>query len=465
MPFFVRWPGHVPAGATDTRVVANIDIAPTIYGILGHTPTNYVFDGRSIFTSSRTSILTEGISRGYRSLWSPGEVYTEWNDGFREYYGADDPWELDNAFVVGGPPSNAQALHDELALYLAPTISGFAPTSGAPGTSVTITGSDLSGLSSVVFAGTPAPIVANGTSSVTVTVPDGATSGPISVRKLGGAATSSTSFTVTTSEPGVAITSFSPTSGAPGTQVTIDGSGFGSTTGVSFGATSASFTVISDSQLAATVPSTTSSGPITVTTTDGAATSSTSFTVAAPPVSRVNVTVGDDFYRPKAATAVQGGGLVWTFTGSHPHAVRDASLLGPGSTPLFDSGPRTSGTFSSTFTAAGTYPYVSAQGEATVMKGTVAVPVKVSPATGTSSTIYTVTVTSTPVAGFAVVQSRFQPPGGKWGAWKTIATTTATDLDFTPTSGAGAYQFRARLRNVDTGRMSGQSPVRKITVS
>jgi arylsulfatase A-like enzyme/plastocyanin len=465
VPFFVRWPGHVAAGATDTRVVANIDIAPTIYDILGQLPTNYVLDGQSLFRSSRTSILTEGISRGYRSLWSPGEVYTEWNDGFREYYGADDPWELDNAFVVGTPPTNAQALHDELARYLPPTITGFAPTSGAPGSLVTITGSNLSGLSSVLFAGMPAPIVDNGTSSVTATVPDGAAGGPISVSKLGGEATSSGSFTVTTSEPGVAITSFSPTSGAAGTQVIIDGSGFGSTTGVAFGATSASFTVISETQLAATVPSTASSGPVTVTTTGGSATSSASFTVAAP-VKTVNVTVGDDFYRPKAVTMVPGGVVVWTFTGSHPHAVRDAALLGAGSTPLFDSGSRTSGSFSSTFRAAGTYAYVSAQGEATVMKGTVAVPVTVSPSAGTSSTTFTVTVTSAPVAGFAsVVQSRFQPPGGKWGSWKTIATTTTSGLDFTPVSGAGAYQFRSRLRNVDTGRMSSQSPVAKVMVS
>jgi plastocyanin len=247
--------------------------------------------------------------------------------------------------------------------------------------------------------------------------------------------------------------------------VIIDGSGFGSTTGVAFGATSASFTVISETQLAATVPSTASSGPVTVTTTGGSATSSASFTVAAP-VKTVNVTVGDDFYRPKAVTMVPGGVVVWTFTGSHPHAVRDAALLGAGSTPLFDSGSRTSGSFSSTFRAAGTYAYVSAQGEATVMKGTVAVPVTVSPSAGTSSTTFTVTVTSAPVAGFAsVVQSRFQPPGGKWGSWKTIATTTTSGLDFTPVSGAGAYQFRSRLRNVDTGRMSSQSPVAKVMVS
>lgn len=346
-----------------------------------------------------------------------------------------------------------------------PTITDVQPNMGAPGDLVTISGTGFSNTYAVRFNGLDAAFDVGNDSSITATVPISASSGPISVAVPGATVSSPSTFTVTTSQPGVAITSFSPTSGAPGTQVTIDGSGFGSTTDVSFGATSASFTVISDSQLAATVPPSASSGPITVMTTDGSATSSASFTVGTP-IKTVNVTVGDDFYRPKAATTVPGGDVVWTFTGSHPHAVRDAALLGAGSTPLFDSGSRTSGTFSWTFRAAGTYAYVSAQGEATVMKGTVAVPVTVSPSAGTSSTTFTVTVTSTPVAGFAsVVQSRFQPPGGKWGAWKTIATTTATGLDFTPASGAGGYQFRSRLRNVDTGRMSGQSPVRQITVS
>lgn len=79
-----------------------------------------------------------------------------------------------------------------------------------------------------------------------------------------------------------AISDFSPLSGPVGTSVTINGSGFTGATGVSFNGTSVGagkFTVVSDIQITATVPSGASSGPISVTTPGGSATSPTDFTV------------------------------------------------------------------------------------------------------------------------------------------------------------------------------------------
>jgi hypothetical protein len=117
VPFFVRWPGHVAAGAVDGKIVANIDIAPTVYDAIGYSPANYVPDGRSILTSQRQVILTEDWGPTFLSLWTPDWMYAEWGDGFLEYYGPTDPWQLDNGFETGAPPPNAEQLHSQLQSY------------------------------------------------------------------------------------------------------------------------------------------------------------------------------------------------------------------------------------------------------------------------------------------------------------------------------------------------------------
>ncbi|HVE71068.1 MAG TPA: S8 family serine peptidase [Thermoanaerobaculia bacterium] len=79
--------------------------------------------------------------------------------------------------------------------------------------------------------------------------------------------------------PAPAISSFSPTSGGVGTTVTINGSNFTGATSVSFNNQSASFSVVSSSQITASVPNCSSSGLVRVTTAGGTAASSGSFTV------------------------------------------------------------------------------------------------------------------------------------------------------------------------------------------
>src|SRR6266404_5401477 len=67
------------------------------------------------------------------------------------------------------------------------------------------------------------------------------------------------------------VTSFTPSSGVAGTSVTITGTGFTAASTVTFNGTSGSFTVNSDTQITATVPSGASTGPIAVTTGGGTA--------------------------------------------------------------------------------------------------------------------------------------------------------------------------------------------------
>ena len=84
-----------------------------------------------------------------------------------------------------------------------PTITSFTPTTGPVGTSVTITGTNFTGATAVSFNNVNAPgfAVGAGGTSITVAVPTGATTGPISVTTPARPATSATNFTVETAGP------------------------------------------------------------------------------------------------------------------------------------------------------------------------------------------------------------------------------------------------------------------------
>jgi len=169
-----------------------------------------------------------------------------------------------------------------------PTISSFSPGSGPVGTSVTVNGTNFSGVTAVAFNTTLATsYTVNSSAKITATVPSGATSGPIKVTASGGSGSSLSSFSVTTSVPAPTIGSFSPSSGPVGTSVTINGTNFSgsgfTTSAVTFNNVSASFTVNSSTKITATVPSGATDGKIRVTTRGGTATSSNSFDVTSPP--------------------------------------------------------------------------------------------------------------------------------------------------------------------------------------
>jgi gliding motility-associated-like protein len=82
-----------------------------------------------------------------------------------------------------------------------PTITNFTPPSGPSGTTVTITGTNFSATSAnntVMFNGTTAVVTASTATSITCTVPSGATTGKITVTVSGNTATSASDFTVET---------------------------------------------------------------------------------------------------------------------------------------------------------------------------------------------------------------------------------------------------------------------------
>ncbi len=95
---------------------------------------------------------------------------------------------------------------------VAPRITGFTPSSGAIGASVTINGANFTGATSVTFNGTPATTFTVDTPTrITATVPAGAAGGKIAVSTTAGTATSAKTFLVKPS-----VVSVTPASGAAG---------------------------------------------------------------------------------------------------------------------------------------------------------------------------------------------------------------------------------------------------------
>ncbi len=149
----------------------------------------------------------------------------------------------------------------------APEIEGFSPGGGPVGTSVSVMGSNLAQTQSVSFGTVDAPFQVISDSELSIVVPDGAPSGPITVMTPNGTVASAEPFGV---QP--VITSFSPLAGRPKTLVTIHGSGYMDVTAVKIGTYPTVFTVPSYWTITFTVPKGASSGKVLVNTKWGKAT-------------------------------------------------------------------------------------------------------------------------------------------------------------------------------------------------
>lgn len=147
------------------------------------------------------------------------------------------------------------------------SIGSFSPSSGIVGTTVTITGKNFSataGEDMVKFNGTAATILSASASSISATVPLGATTGKISVTVNGNTTTSTADFTVIYLPT---ITTFSPTTGISGTAITITGTNFSTTLAnniVKFNNVIATISAATTTTLTAIVPENATTGNITV---------------------------------------------------------------------------------------------------------------------------------------------------------------------------------------------------------
>lgn len=147
--------------------------------------------------------------------------------------------------------------------------------SGKVGTQVGIIGQGFSNATGVKFGSGAGTFTAVSDTYMIATAAAGATTGNVTVLEPGGNLVTPQVFKVIPS-----ITGFSPPHGPVGTSVVISGMSLTQTTSVTFGGVAANtFTVNSDIQVTATVPTGAKTGKIGIKTKGGSATSAAKFTV------------------------------------------------------------------------------------------------------------------------------------------------------------------------------------------
>jgi plastocyanin len=178
-----------------------------------------------------------------------------------------------------------------------------------------------------------------------------------------------------------------------------------------------------------------------------------------------DVSIANFAFTPPSTKAKLGDSVRWTNMQAGVTHTSSSNGVNDGSgfkgVALWASGnipPNTMFTF--TFTFAGTFPYHCSIHS--FMTGTVKVPMKAKPTSGSVGTNFTITWATAAPTGTLVFDVQRMDPGGTFKAWQTGVTTLSAK--FKPTK-TGTYQFRALLRDTSTGGKSKNSPVVKITVS
>jgi hypothetical protein len=309
-----------------------------------------------------------------------------------------------------------------------PIVTGISPTSGPQGggTTVTITGTNLSYPTAVNFGANPATILTNSSTQITVTSPAGSP-GTVDVTVTTGGGTSATSSADQFTYIGApTFISISPTTGpvAGGTFVTITGSGFSGTTSLLFNTTSATNITANANTITANVPTNQPAGVvnITITAPGGTVTANNAYTYGAGPVViSVSPSYGPLSSGPTVTiTGTNFGSLNWVKFGSYLATILTNSSTAITVTPPSGSVGTVDVTVSTTYGTSTTspadqYTYVAAP----TVTG-------VSPSSGPLSGGSTVTITGTNLA---------YPTAVKFGGYlATILTNSSTTITVTPPS-------------------------------
>lgn len=202
---------------------------------------------------------------------------------------------VDVAVTTPAGTSSTVGTADDFTYTGGPTLLSLNPNTGpaAGNTIVTITGTGFtSSGTTVTFGGVSAVFTfIDSTTLIAASPAHSAGSVDVFVATPGGTTPNTTADDYLYTGASVpVITSVSPTSGNVGTVVVITGTGFNGATSVTFGGVSATFTINSDAQITATVPTGSPSGIIDV-------------RVAAPGGTSANTT-NDNFNNTSAATTV-----------------------------------------------------------------------------------------------------------------------------------------------------------------
>ena len=161
----------------------------------------------------------------------------------------------------------------------APAVTGVSPNSGSPagGTSVTVTGTNLSSATSVKFGTAIASITSNTATQIVAVSPAGSGTVDITVTTVGGTSSTTAADRFSYAIPSPTITSIAPSTGPTGggTSVTITGANLSGATTVKFGPTAATVSSNTATQIVAVSPAA-SAGAVDITVTTSSGTSATS---------------------------------------------------------------------------------------------------------------------------------------------------------------------------------------------
>ncbi|HAS44124.1 MAG TPA: hypothetical protein DCS93_26840 [Microscillaceae bacterium] len=299
-----------------------------------------------------------------------------------------------------------------------PVITSFTPVSGPIGTSVTIQGNNFTGVTAVKFNGALATgYNVTSSSQIVVTVPNGATTGKISVVTSAGTANSNNDFIVTTtSNLQLSLTDFTPKVGPIGTEVTITGTNFSSVVAenlVKFNGTNATVNSATATELKVTVSAGTTTGKITVSVGGETVTSTVDFNVT---TNNTDLVITD--FNPKSGVI----GTNVTITGVNFDAIAGNNLV------------KFNGTSAVVTTATTTQLQVTVPDGATTGK----LSVTVGNQTDTSTAVFTVTENPNDPA-----IADFTP---KEGAKDTVVTIIGNNFDTTKSN--NEVQFNGAVAEV-----------------
>lgn len=166
------------------------------------------------------------------------------------------------------------------------------------------------------------------------------------------------------------------------------------------------------------------------------------------------VQVQDFSFSPTPVTVPQGTSVWWHNNGPSNHT--STSDVGLWSTTTLTAGT-TSGAV--VFKAAGVYAYHCKIHP--YMHGKIRVPIEVSPASGGTSTVFTITLASGSRVHWSFdVQKK--AGAGPWRIWKTGVTSLSVTFH---RASPGTWTFRSRLHRNGSTLRTGWSPPKMITIS
>ncbi|MFA9214213.1 MAG: IPT/TIG domain-containing protein [Candidatus Methylacidiphilales bacterium] len=284
-----------------------------------------------------------------------------------------------------------------------PVVTRFVPSAGPVGANVSIFGRNFTGTTALNFFNGVSQstfTVVNDT-TITTTIPVGATTGVLSATNANGTGTSTAQLTVIQVPT---VTSFSPSAGTFGTVVSILGTNFSTATQVQFnGINATSFTIINSTNITAIAPSNSlATGNITVINPAGSGVSLNTFTIYGVP------TISS--FTPSSGAV----GTLVTINGSNFNAISNVRF----------NGVNTSFTVNSSTSISAFVPTGATTGLVTIVNGS---------GTGTSGTNFTVLQLPT--------ITTFSPSSGGVGTSVVINGTNFTGASAVSFNGTPASSF------------------------